>query len=626
MNQYLTKTINISGYIALALSTIWSVYWVFFGLELSDSFYFTCKFLYSGEVDVFLQFTQFMMKCCNRLFGDYMIGYRLVNWLFYFLTYLSVYLFVLSVNKEFRKYGLWFLSMALVLMTNINTNVFSGESISAFFLICTFISLYKATYGNRLWFIGLIVSVTLCVLSQFPNVVLLPILLATSWLFCNRKSNYGLVVVSLTISSALYLLINSILYGGIGVYVNTLTDAFTSTASNREGADHSMGFLLSEYLHTLKDTMSDIKFLSVIGVIPLISFFTSKKYTPYIAAIAFIFAQLAFIKMRVAVISDVYNYGLIVYFYALIFISVFSIIALGLLRHNWKMVGYGIIPLCISLCSPAGSDSGLCLLGGTLFTFIPWFVYTYKKMLTPITRKELVYLILSLVGLSISAFVYVREGMMIYGISLIVCTLVALWCIPYIKWQKMEFTGNIYATGNKCSVISYIILGFVMVVFTCYAKNRQSFEWISPKEFTCQYRFKQLKHIWTNPRSCQYVEAVMHNYNSLEEQGKSVVFFGRYSYVFNYLAHQAAVPGVEFTQTDIPRNIYALEQFIENNDVIVILSPYDPARQLFTTDEYPNTKLMLERHGYIYEDRENKYTIFYPQTDKSNNKDYEYPF
>lgn len=612
MNSYLSKTINVAGYIVLALSTIWSVYWVFFGLELSDSFYFVCKFLYNGEVDVFLQFTQFVMQCSNRLFGDYMIGYRLVNWLFYFLAYISIYLFVLSINKEFHKYGLWIFSVALVLMTNINTNVFSGESISAFFLICTFISLYKATHENRLWFIGLIFSVTLCVLSQFPNVVLIPILLATSWLLCNRKSDYGFVVVSIITSSILYLSINSILYGGFGLYRNILTDAFTSTTSSGEGADHSMVFLLSEYLHTLKDTISDIKFLSVICVIPLISFFTSKKYMPYLAAIAFVFAQLAFIKMRVAVISDVYNYGLIVYFYALIFISVFSIMVIGLLRHNWKLIGYGIIPLCISLCSPAGSDSGLCLLGGTLFAFIPWFVYTYRKMLASITRKELICLILSLVGLSVCAFVYVRDGMMVYGIGLIVCMLVALWYIPYIRWKKMEFNGEIYTTGNKCVVLSFIMLAFVAVGFTCYAKNRQSFEWISPKEFTCQHRFKQLKHIWTDSRSCQYVKEVMSDYNSLEKEGKPIVFFGRYSYIFNYLAHQGAVPGVEFTQTDIPRNIHALEQFIVDNDIVVILSPYDPARQLFTTDEYPNTRLMLEQHGYICKDRENKYAIFYP--------------
>lgn len=614
MNQNLTKTINVSGYLAFALSTIWSIYLVFLGLDLSDTFYFGCKFLYSGEVDVFLQFTHFVMRCSNWLFGDYMIGYRLVNWLFYYLSYIFVYLFVASINKDFHKYGLWILSTALVLMTNINTNVFSGESISAFFLICTYISLYKTIHENRWWIIGLIPSVTLCVLSQFPNVVLVPILLATSWLLCNKKSDYGYIVLSILASSLLYLLINSILYGGLGAYRNTLADAFALTTSQGEGADHSTGFLLSEYLHTLKDTMSDIKYLSVICIIPLVTFLTKKKYMPYIATTAFILAILVFIRMRVEVISDVYNYFLIVFFYAMILISVFSTTVIGLLRHNWKLVGYGIVPLCISLCSPAGSDSGLCLLGGTLFAFIPWFVYVYKEMLKPLTRKELVFLILSLIGLSVCAFVYVREGMMILGIGLIACLLIALWCVPYIKWQKLNFAGEIDANGYNCSVLSYVSLALVAVCFTLYAKNQKSFEWVSPKEFTCQHRFEQIKYVWTNPRSCQYVEEVMSHYNSLKEQGKSVVFFGHYSYVFSYLTHQGAIPGVEFTQTDISRNVCALERFIENNDVVVILSPFDPARQIITIDEYPNTRLMLEQHGYTCEGKENKYAIFLPNT------------
>lgn len=612
MNQSFSKTINVTGYLAFALSTIWSIYLVFFGLDLSDSFYFGCKFLYSGEVNVFLPFTQFIMNCSNWLFGDYMIAYRLVNWLFYYLTYIFVYLFVQSINTDFRKYGLWILSGALVLMTNINTNVFSGESIAAFFLICTFISLYKAIHNNHWWLIGFILSVALCILTQFPNVVLIPILLATSWLLCNKKTDYGYIVLSLLASFVLYLIINAILYGGLGAYWNTLINAFASAASLEGGADHSTSSLLSEYLHTLKDTMSDIKYLSIICIIPLIPFFMHRKYAIYFATTAFFLAQLAFVKMRVQIISDVYNYFLIVYFYAIILISIFSMVVIGVLRHNWKLIGFAIIPLGISLCSPAGSDSGLCLLGSTLFAFIPWTAFSYIQMIKSINRKEMVYLVFSLVALSVCAFVYVREGMMMYGIVLLVCILIALWWVPNIKWEKLKFEGKVNMSGNTCFAISYILLALVAVCFTLYAKNQNSFEWVSPKEFTCQHKFEQLKYIWTNPRSCQHVENVMNDYRTLATQGKTIVFFGHYSYVFSYLTHQREVPGTEFTQTDIPRNINALENYIRDKDIIVFLSPYNPASQVITVDEYPNTKLMLEQHGYSCEDKDNKYAIFYP--------------
>lgn len=614
MNKLIPRTLNVSSYVAFALASFWSLYLVFFGLDLSDSFYFCCKFLYGDEVYVFLPLTHFIMNCGNWLFGDYVIAYRLINWLFYYLTYVCIYLFVGSINNDFRKYGLWILSLALVLMTNINTNVFSGESISAFFLVGSFISIYKAIHANRWWLIGVSASVALCVLSQFPNIVLIPLLLATGWLLCNRKSDYWYMVLSVIAGMLLYVMINCIIYGGWNAFWNVLYDTFSGTTSQGEGADHSASFLLSEYFHTLKDTISDIKYLAIISILPLVTFFSNRKYLPFLIALVFVVLQLLFIKMRVDVVSDVYNYFLIVYFYAIIFIAIYSMLVFGLLRHDKELIGFGIVPLCISMCAPAGSDSGLCLLGGVLFAFIPWYVSVYKQMMSTITKKELAIWILSLVGLSACAFVYVREGMLLVGVALLICMCIALWFISYLKWDISWFNEEINCNGHKGIVWSYLLVAIMAICFVLYAKNQKSFEWVSPKEFTFQHKYEQMKYIWTNPRSCQYVEDVMNEYYQIAETGKSVAFFGHYSYVFSYLTHQGAIPGVEFTQTDIPRNIDALEQYVADKDIVVILSPYDPARQIITVDEYPNTRLMLEQHGYNCEVKENKFAIFLPNT------------
>lgn len=612
MNKLISKTLNVSSYVAFALASLWSLYLVFFGLDLADSFYFCCKFLYGDEVYVFLPLTHFVMNCGNWLFGDYVIAYRLINWLFYYLAYLCLFFFVESINNDFRKYGLWILSLALVFMTNINTNVFSGESISAFFLVGSFISMYKAIHANRWWLIGLSASVALCVLSQFPNIVLIPLLLATGWLLCTKKSDYWYMALSVITGMLLYVLINCMIYGGWSAFWNVLSETFSVTTSQGEGADHSASFLLSEYLHTLKDTISDIKYLAILSIIPLVAFSHKNKYVPYLIALVFVVSQLLFIKLRVDVISDVYNYFLIVYFYAIIFIAIYSILVLGLLRHDKELLGFGIVPLCISICAPAGSDSGLCLLGGVLFAFIPWFVSIYKQMISMITKKELVIWILSLAWLGVCAFVYVREGMLVVGIALLICMLVALWFIPYLKWDIQWLHKEPYKNGYQGIVWSYTLAAIMAICLILYAKNHQSFEWVSPKEFTCQHKFNQMKYIWTNPRSCQYVEEVMNEYYQIAETGKSVAFFGHYSYVFSYLTHIGAVPGVEFTQTDIPRNIDALEQHIADKDIVVILSPYDPARQMITVDEYPKTIEMLQKHGYMYKVKDNKYAIFYP--------------
>ena len=433
MNNHISKSLNIASYVAFVLATMWSLYLVFFGLDLTDSFYFCCKFLYNDGVDVFMPFTHFIMRCGNWLFGDYVIVYRLINWLFFYLAYLCIYLFLISENRDFQKYGLWVLSLAIVLMTIVNSNVFSGESISAFFLIGSFISLYKAIHSNRWWLIGLSLSIALCVLTQFPNIVLIPILLVTSWLICAKRSDYGGVVLSIIFGFLIYVLVNSIIYGGLRAFQIVLTNAFSETTSQGEGADHSTTFLLSEYLHSLKDIFSYIKYLAVLSVIPLFAFYTKKRYLLFAVAGVFIVSLLLFVKMRVKVVSDVYNYFLTAYFYAIISITIFSMVVLGILRHDMKLIGFGIIPLFVSLCAPAGSDSGLCLLGCVLFAFIPWFVYTFKKMLITLTKKELVIWMLSLVGLSVCAFVYVREGLLIVGVALLVLMLIALWFVPYLK-------------------------------------------------------------------------------------------------------------------------------------------------------------------------------------------------
>ena len=612
MNSFVSKSLNLASYVAFALATLWSLYLVFFGLDLTDSFYYCCKFLYNGEVDVFVPFTHFIMRCGNWLFGDYVIGYRLINWLFFYLAYLCIYLFIISENRDFRKYGLWVLSLAIVLMTIINTNVFSGESISAFFLISSFISLYKAIHSNRWWLIGLSLSIALCVLTQFPNIVLIPILLVTSWLICTKKSDYWYVALSIILGFLLYVLANSIIYGGLRAFQTVLTNTFAETTIQGDGADHSTTFLLSEYFHSLKDIFSYIKFLAVISIIPLFAFYTKKRYMLFVIAGAFIVSQLLFIKMRVQVVSDVYNYFLTAYFYAVIFIAIFSMVVLGILRHDIKLIGFGIIPLCVSVCAPAGSDSGLCLLGCALFAYIPWFVYVFQKMLKTLTKKELVIWMLSLVGLSVCAFVYVREGMMIVGVAFLVLMLIALWFVQYLKLKIVVLDGEISKNGYKGLVLSYTIWAIMALSITIYSKTQTSFEWLPMKEFTCQHKFPQMKYIWTNPRSCQYVEEVMNDYNSLVEQGKTITFFGQYSYVFSYLSHVGVIPGVEFSQTDITRDIEALERFIEDKDIIVFLIPHNPARQVITVDAYPKTRMMLEQHGYTCENKNNKYAIFYP--------------
>jgi len=612
MNSTLQKTIRITSYFALALATFFSFYLVFIGLDFRDSFFYACKFLYADEVDVYIPFTHFVFRCCSWLFGDYMIVYRICNWLFFYLTCLAIYLFVQSLNKGFRSYGLWILSVSIVLMTNINLNVFSGESVSAFFLICSFITLYKATHSSRWWLIPLSISITLCVLSQFPNIVLIPILLMTGWLFCSKRSDYGYLVLSVVASLVVYVMIGSFIYGGLRALWDSLVSALTSSTIQDDGADHSISFLMSEYLHSLKDMVSDIKFLSLICILPLVVFFTSKKVIRYLVTIAFILLQIVFISLRVTIISDVENTFLIEYIYSIFIIVIFSISVIGLIRRDMRLIGYGIIPLCISLCAPAGSDNGLGWLGDSLFAFLPWLFFIGNRLLKTLNRGEVIFLILSLVGLSLCSFISVRNDMHMLGIAFFVGLLIAIWCIPSLKigrsMLQKEMKGGV---ESDSIVIGYFNVALIAAVLTIYAENNMSFERVSPKRITCQYKINQLKYIRSSPECCQYVDEVMKEYVDLTRKGEQVIFFGNKSFLFSYLSHSSAVPGTEFTQADIQRNVDALERFIAGKSFTVFLCPENPVHRSYSLEDYPKTIKMLEEHGYVCEPK-GLYAIYHP--------------
>jgi len=610
MNSTISKTIRISSYFALALATIFSIYLVFVGLDFRDSFYYCCKFLYEDKVDVFFPFTHLVFNFCKWLFGDYMIIYRLCNWLFFYLTCIVLYLFVQSVDISFRTYGLWILSFSIILISNVNTNVFSGESISAFLLSCTFISLYKATHTSRWWLVLLSISVTLCILTQFPNIVVIPILLLTGWLFCSDKKEYGAIVLSVLAALVLYVVIGCCLYGGLSAFVNNIINAFVFNSNLESNSEHSINSLFLGYITSLKHIIAYIKYLSLICILPLFIVFSSKKHVRYIVTIVFVFLQVLFVIKRVPIISDWFNYFIIVYSYAIIFIIVFSMIVLGLLRRDKILIGSGIIPICISLCSPAGSDSGLCLLGCSLFAFVPWLFSSGNRIVKSITNAEVLYLILSLVCLSLCSFVFVRDGMLVLGIALLIGVLVAIWCIPFFKIKRFKFPCENNLVNPLSIPFGYFIIAIMVSSLTIYAKYYNSHDG-NPSTQLSEYQIKQLKYIKANPNCCLFVDGVMDDYNELKEKGKTVVFFGNKSFIFGYLAHVGVVPETEFTQADIPSNIDALERYITGKNVTVFLCPDRPLLHDYTIADYPLLNKMLERHGYTCEPK-GLYAIFHP--------------
>jgi accessory secretory protein Asp1 len=165
------------------------------------------------------------------------------------------------------------------------------------------------------------------------------------------------------------------------------------------------------------------------------------------------------------------------------------------------------------LCAPAGSDNGLGWLGDSLFAFLPWLFFIGNRVLKTLNRGEVIFLILSLVGLSLCSFISVRNDMHMLGIALLVGLLIAIWCIPSLKigrnMLQKEMKGGV---ESDSIVIGYFNVALIAAVLTIYAENNMSFERVSPKRITCQYKINQLKYIRSSPECCQYVDEVMKEY------------------------------------------------------------------------------------------------------------------
>lgn len=606
------KRINfmeILGIICLISSSIWSLWRVFYGLDLLDTFYFACDYLYSGRVSVFMPLNQGLFVLINKICGNYIIAYRIFNWLFAIVPPIAIYSLVRTLDINWRGCGLFLTSVAIILMTSMNVNVFNGNSISALCIIGALISVFHVAEGRWKWCVGIFCCVLCGILTRFPNIIMIPIIVAMCGFVTHNFKDYLRMCGSLIMALVAYIGISALIFHGLGNYYDALHYAFSST-TNSTGSNHSLQFLMSEYLHSFKDIISDIKYLAILCIVPIITLMTTKRWLINALLVLFVFAILIFIKIRVPIISDVFNYYLIIFCYALICIVVFLMFVLGIFRHDRKLIGWSLMPVLLSLCSPAGSDSGLCLWGWSLFAFIPFIVYIFKIAIKDIEKSEILLMIISLFALACISVVYCREGLMTWAILLILIYLAFVWCLSYFKCRFTIIKCNPFIPNTLGVDVVISFLSLIVSVLTIYAKHNMSFEWVSPKQFTCQHNEEELRYIKTTLPNCKFVDEVMAEYRLFSKSKQNVIFYGFNANVFNYLTKQGSVKGTDFSQDDSPANLAALEEAITNKPV-VFLCPCNYTKQNYTLEEYPNVRQMLESYGYVSINK-GIYAIFIP--------------
>lgn len=595
---------ELMSYVTFALASVWSLFWVFFGLDFTDTFYHLNNAFYAEHISIMLPLTSGLLISISNIFGNHLIAYRLFNWLFIYAAYVVFYLIIRRAGV-ISKSSLWLLSGAVVLIPLASHNVFNGNNLTIFFMLMSFVSLYMFAEGRgQLWLVGLIVSVWLGVLSRFPNVVVVPIIIALAWMVCKNKTDYLKVFGSLAVSLLLYFVSSSVIFGGVDGYLSTLNESMSSAQSS-EGSDHSIAILISEYLHTFKDIVSDIKYLSMLFLIPLfIIFFNNKKFLLMLAAL-FLILQFLFIKFRVAehfVLNDFLAYFLIVYFYALICIVIFINCVMAIRKHDLRLLGWSVMPLMFSLCSAAGSDTGLCLLGGPLYAFFPFEYSIMIKSLRKCIKYEVWAVALSLCILSICAFLYCRVDTMPLGVVLLFAWFVVLWFFPLGKIESLNKYCN-SVNVNNATIYGLIPLFAMCMILSVYQKIKGPTMHDKAIQFlTSEYNVPELTCIWSCPENVQYVNDVMNDYCNLKKNGEHIIFYGNQSELFCYLSKTGMITGVDFAMDDTERNVTAVSAVISDS-VTLFLIPENPVRATYSISDYARLDSCMKTNGYRREDK-----------------------
>lgn len=593
-------------YLFLIIACAFSFSTVFFALDYTDTFYHGCNFLLAGKVSIFLPLTQGLYILTCKIFGDYVLAYRIINW----LTYFSACILTLFLREQDHNKSLWIwlLSISIICIPLTNTNVFNGNGLSTLFLSLTFIACYKCSLGKRVWYWFLFLAILGSILSRFPNIVVIAVIIIASTMILPSKDIKNILFVSIGALS-IALICECLLFGGLSNYIGYFSDKIIQVSTGGNADDHSIGYLFHEYLHTLKDMISDIKYLAILAIIPFLSVFFKNKMVKYTTAIVFIISHIVFLYFRVEIVSAVINYFLLVYLYSNICVLSFIVCITSLINRNIKSFILNLLPLLLSLCAASGSDTGLILIGGPLFVLTPWLIIQLKKQIEIMNIDDYIKVICALFLLGLCAAIYVREGGIWIGISGFSLLLIIVW-ITGKRHIKCHLQFQVQNTGYSWLRLSISLLLLLDLCLIGNAKLKVSFHDRPIKELRCQYNIPQLKGIWTNPTSKDFLESVLKDYEAASADNPTI-FFGRNSALFSYITRTGMVDGVNFSQDDNAQNVINLKNAIKNKPTI-FLCPENPAIQSGTTIEnYKNTHHMLLDEGYSYVNK-GVYAIYYP--------------
>lgn len=241
------------GYALFSLASLYVLTVEFFGIEVPDTFYYAQLYSTDGYIDFFRPLSVGLFRLVTAVFGQSVLAVRIACWLFYYGACVIAMCFALHIFNKHKPVVWWLSALSVALIPIYETTACNGNAMSSFFCVTVFITLYLAIEKNSLWFILLCISISLAVLSRIPNVVIVPIVVIFGSLAIHTQHRQILYLLSSVIASfVLISVVYLVLYGSPNAIIEAYSNVM-SVAQDTTAADHSIGFLLKEYMHTLKD-------------------------------------------------------------------------------------------------------------------------------------------------------------------------------------------------------------------------------------------------------------------------------------------------------------------------------------------------------------------------------------
>lgn len=608
INERNIKLLNVGLSVVLLLSVVYSFVQVFYGMEYPDTFYFISRYTNNGLLYPFHLLSQGIFVLTTKLFGGYLISYKIIIWFFYALGMILCLWYGYNRTKNRTLLYLGTIVGFLCLPNAAYAFAFNGNGMSMLGVVLILIALDSYVKGNKNSLIWLGLLMAYLPLVRFPNVVAFIIVLLIAPFLCSKLKDYGLIVFSLFVGVLFYIFINCIVFGGYMEFLTVMRDSFME-ASDATAADHSMSYLIKEYLHSLKDGISYYKLLFPLAIIPLLGYFTKKKICSWILAIVTICGFGVVINMKVT--PDQWFFP---WFVSCIFMMLCIIVCVfAVIRGDKQLFGWGLLPIGLALCCCAGSDTGLTLFWGPICAMAPFIFLKMNYVLKSTNKNELVWVIIAFLGIAICSFLYCRANTMILGIIGLLLLILFVYIVSKKKMFNIDMLDfdlrNSYIPINATLVAIILCSSFLLV----FARIRWQ-DWGDHPLYTYVYPVNEtkLKGIHTTQEQKKWIEDVMQEYRKIDYP-QDVVFYGYVANIFPYLADIKPIQGIDFSSKENERNLQAFINATKNNPV-VFLCPYNPGRIMYTLESYPQINEYLLGKGYTKILHEH-YAIYYPSNE-----------